>query len=448
MMDPNTIPPSVEVIGGYNFYRRADITSVQLPSGVKELGSSCFYGCTNLKEVTFNYALETIGSNCFTMCNSLTSLDFSYQLKEIKSDAFVSCANLTSVDFISVEKLGLGCFQDCPKLVNLNLPSNLKHIGGSAFLWCKSLKTLIIPSNVEIIEDRAFEHLESIEALIFTPLKEPTYQDWAGNSIDFSACVDDNAASKLWVPSRKTYEHGQEMISFQDKNLIYSGVSPEFEWTNNTPWPVSINTSNLPYSAGEHTVTVKATFSGALNAQFDIPLIYSIAKAPSSLNILNFSELSELKLEDEMFIEWESDAPHSKLIQEYDSDAPVDFSEITTFENGVEVTKYRIIAVNEGEGFLKLRATGSPNHQDAICDIPIKVKGNDKSGLEALSAGGIKVSTEPFIATVNGGSEDTIIRLFDVKGKMIYSGNGPNIQVAQSGIYILVVNNKIFKLKL
>lgn len=1028
-LDPNTIPPSVEVIGGNNFYGRTDITSVTLPSGVKELGNSCFNRCTNLKTVTFNYNLEKIGYNCFNWCTSLTEINFSYGLKEIGNDAFLECQSLTTIDIKSVEKLGYGCFQACQKLQTVTLPSNLKEIGGSAFLWCKSIKTLIIPANVTSIGDRAFEHVDGIDALIFTPFNEPAYVDWKGEAVDFSVCVDDYAASKMWVPTRKTYEHGQEMITFEEKELIYTGVSPEFEWVNNTPWPVSINTANLPYAAGGHTASLTANFSGVLEAKFEIPLSYTIAKAPlvlkindfsreygtfnnnyscsyegfvngetasslrlspsyqcdvvydsnvgtypinatlsaanyivevipgvctitkapltvkaanrwraygetnpefyctyqglkswdtvveftkpiefeceateysavgdylitpkggettnyeftnystgwltinkaevtvfpnnveryygdsdplftvhyeglklgetdidllepfkfsttafansspgtysisvtggsatnyifsyktgtlmihraeisikvndatrqygdldpiwtftyeglkndetepeidyesprvssnaqsnsnigeyeltvsggsfknytvteylpgkltitkapvimkvkdatrlygernpnfaidyiglkscdmtvsgplvdfispysiscdansksscgeysivvtggeavnyeitdrisgklvitqqtlevwpvdaervygienpdfqlrfegfingdtpesitelpsvvtdaniyslpgkyeltltggqshnyafkfwkgeliikkntvqfasfnnscvydgeahipeficdgsmtenqfksyliitkktyepelnswgywpvseirgageyklqlhcdeptvygvdyaefkvteapSTLNILNISELSQLNLGDELFIEWESDAPHDRLILAYGSDAPVDFSQVTTFENGIEVTKFRIIAVNEGEGILKLRATGSPNHTDALCEIPIKV--TDNAGIEDVLADGVYVTLEPYIATVHGINEDTIIRLFDMSGKMLYFGNGPSVEVSHSGIYILVVNNKTYKIKL
>lgn len=70
------------------------------------------------------------------------------------------------------------------------------------------------------------------------------------------------------------------------------------------------------------------------------------------------------------------------------------------------------------------------------------------TGIEDITIDGIFITTEPFIATVHGANENTIIRLFDMNGKTLYIGNTPRVEVAQSGVYVLVVNNKIYKIKL
>ena len=80
----------------------------------------------------------------------------------------------------------------------------------------------------------------------------------------------------------------------------------------------------------------------------------------------------------------------------------------------------------------------------AECSVEV----TDGAGIADVTDDGISITTGPFIATVHGINEDTIIRLFDMGGKMLYFGNGPRIEVAQSGIYILVVNNNTFKIKL
>lgn len=288
-VDPNKLPSSVEHLGGYNFTRRSDIKTLTLPSSLKSIGSSCFAYCGNLQEVNLNWALESIGSSCFFLCQKLTTVNFNYSLKEIGSDAFVGCTSLTSADIKSAEIIGAGSFQDCPKMTSLTLPSNLQRINSSAFLYCTSLPRIVIPKNVKYIGKRAFEHVDKLEALIFTPLQEPSYVDWDDTPVDFSSCLDDHAASVMWVPSRKSYEHGTEMISFEDKEMTYSGVSPEVSWTNNTPWAVSMVTSNLPANAGQHAETVTAKFQSLNNLSLEIPVYYTINKAPLKLFVNDFT---------------------------------------------------------------------------------------------------------------------------------------------------------------
>lgn len=285
-INPNTLPPSVEELGANNFYGRSDITEVIFPSQLRVLGSSCFQRCSNLVSVKGSYNLKEIGGSAFSFCQKLKTVELSYNLEEIGSDAFLSCNALESINMPSVKVINSGAFQDCPKLTSIYLPSNLVSIGESAFLYCTGLKSVIIPENVTSIGRRAFEHCDKFEYVIFKPASEPVYVNWQGETADFAACFDANIETKMYVPSRKTYEHGIEMISFEEKELVYTGLSPEIPWVNNTPWPVSMNTANLPVSAGEHSITLTATFQEP-NIKLTIPYTFSIAKAPLKVTVNN-----------------------------------------------------------------------------------------------------------------------------------------------------------------
>lgn len=285
-IDPNTIPPCIEEIGARNFADRNDITSVTLPSQLRILGSSCFQSCANLQSVKGNFHLKKIGDGAFFMCQKLKTVELSYSVEDIGNDAFVSCSALESLIMPSAKTLGTGAFQDCPKLTSISLPSNLVSIGESAFLYCTGLKSIVIPENVISIGKRAFEHCDKAEYILFKPATEPAYVNWKGEAANFTDCFNADIESKMYVPSRKTYEHGIEMISFEDKPLTYTGLSPEISWKNNTPWPITVDTSNLPKTAGEHNVTLTAAFQNP-SISLNIPYTFNIVKAPLKVTVNN-----------------------------------------------------------------------------------------------------------------------------------------------------------------
>lgn len=110
---------------------------------------------------------------------------------------------------------------------------------------------------------------------------------------------------------------------------------------------------------------------------------------------------------------------------------------VATVQNGL------VLAHKLGTATIRVEATDGSG-VFAECTVEV----TDGAGIEDVTADGIYITTEPFIATVHGANENTMIRLFDMSGKMLYKGTEPRVEVGQSGFYILVVNNKTFNIKL
>lgn len=254
--DPDKLPKSVEHIGASNFSNRQDLTSVHLPSGLKSIGNGCFTLCRKLTSVTFPYSLETIGLDCFLSCD------------------------LREAEIRSCREIGAGAFQDNPKLTKLSLPANLTSIGAQAFNSCTALSEVVIPASLTRIEDRVFRNCENLEYVFFTSEHQPLLRNWNDTEISIDEVFDNMAGmAEIFVPSRKTYTFGTELISFADAGYVYSGQSPELNWANNTPCAVSLITSGLPADAGEHSLTLQARFAEPLSRTINIPVTYTIGKA-------------------------------------------------------------------------------------------------------------------------------------------------------------------------
>lgn len=182
------IPEGVKVIGSYAFANLTALEEVVLPSTLNQIQSNAFSGCTKLKKINLenvqfinmnafrNCPIEVvsldsvvaIGNNAFsfdrsvkdadgnTVTSVLQALVLPTTAQSIGAAAFFNNVALTSVYFRAYSvKLGEEVFAYCEKLVKVtNL--NTSVIPASAFAGCKSLTTLNLGADVQLIGRYAF----------------------------------------------------------------------------------------------------------------------------------------------------------------------------------------------------------------------------------------------------------------------------------------------------
>ncbi len=201
-----TLPESLEILGGSNFYNCTKLKRVVFNSDITSIGNSCFYGCSGFQgtlsipesvteigasayancagviDVAFPVGLRTVGNNAFMGCTGLTGVELPDSVESMGNDVFKGCSNLTTVNYpISwskasswggilsgtrveeieipegVTKLPEYAFKDCPTIKRVVLPSTLTEISGSAFYGCTGITGRVtIPQNVTNIEGSAF----------------------------------------------------------------------------------------------------------------------------------------------------------------------------------------------------------------------------------------------------------------------------------------------------
>ena len=112
--------------------------------------------------------------------NTIIKNGIERKVVEIDEQAFLGLENLKSVTIPSnVKIIDSKAFKQCKQLTNVNLSAGLVTIGGSAFTECDSLKSVVLPSTVKTIHMYAFadninmttiilnEGLESINKFAF-----------------------------------------------------------------------------------------------------------------------------------------------------------------------------------------------------------------------------------------------------------------------------------------
>ena len=190
-----TIPSGVVEIGEKAFEENKKITEVVIPDSVTKIGSNAFEKCIKLKVVTFSKNLQEIGYKAFNGCKALKEIDLPDTLKELGSGCFVNCDKLTKisceskaleVDSNPFESYGektpagiadkdgfiilagiLYCYVGEKK--KINVPDGVTHIVGNLFrpyLREKSLiEEVILPSSVKYIGDNAFRDCEKLKSV-------------------------------------------------------------------------------------------------------------------------------------------------------------------------------------------------------------------------------------------------------------------------------------------
>lgn len=231
-----------------------------------------------------NYSVVRIGAYAFggggyhdDGCD-VTEVVLPETIEEIRSDAFFNCYKLLKINM--PENLNIiGSYAFCNTgLATLVIPDCCTAIGNSAFEGCENLRMVVLGKGLKIIKDEAFGSCPKLLEVFFLASKKPVcgIQDFSGNG-----------NLRLYVPSRKTYSFGQEMVSFESSSFEYTGLQPRVVWQSNLgKYKVSmpIEHDRLQKDVGTYSSTFTATCT-EMNFQFDVPYSYEITKAPLTVSI-------------------------------------------------------------------------------------------------------------------------------------------------------------------
>lgn len=210
-LSPPLLPDSLEYLGGYAFTNCKPIRNLYLPSKVKSLEdafnmdsletitvdirnpyidsrnncnavietqtSTLLYGCKNsfipngirqivdlsdlaIDSIVIPSSVEVISSSAFRGCDKLTYIEFQEpdSTLMIYPYAFRNCTSLKelvlpdNIEFINDN----GQFENCTNLRTVTLPSTLRIIPKDLFYGCTSLTTVNLPDGLTRIDENAF----------------------------------------------------------------------------------------------------------------------------------------------------------------------------------------------------------------------------------------------------------------------------------------------------
>ena len=201
------LPPVLTSISNYAF-DGAGITSLSLPASLTTLGDYVFQKCTSLESIDMSETKVTaIPLNAFSDCTALTTVSFPSALVTLNGSAFSNtgittievpatvktignyvfdgCKSLTSVDLskTAITNIAYWAFRNCSKLTSVLLPKNITIIGNYAFQGT-ALPSFTMPETVTTLGSYAFYNCTALKTVDFPNSKLKTIQDET-----FSGCT-------------------------------------------------------------------------------------------------------------------------------------------------------------------------------------------------------------------------------------------------------------------
>lgn len=168
-----TIPEGITGIGINAFAGCLNLTSVSLPSSVQTIGFGAFSNC---RKAVFNNGnlklnLSSLGDQAFLNCYKLTSIDlsdstFTEFIGTSYTGTFRGCSELRTVILPStLNIIGEETFDSCTKLEGVIFPPNLVTVGASAYKDCRALPHFSLPGSLEYVRASAFKGCSGLVAV-------------------------------------------------------------------------------------------------------------------------------------------------------------------------------------------------------------------------------------------------------------------------------------------
>ena len=129
-----------------------DLTSVQLPSRLRFI-MRAFKGCVNLKSIEIPSSVKDIRYMAFMDCTGLTHIEMP-EVTNIQREAFSGCENLRTIKMPKVHTVDKSAFKECVNLESIEMPI-VKNIYSGAFSGCAKLGYVDMPY-IKVIEATAF----------------------------------------------------------------------------------------------------------------------------------------------------------------------------------------------------------------------------------------------------------------------------------------------------
>lgn len=193
-------PAGLEIIGNYAFERAGITGNLVLPESLTKIGSSAFRSCYNLsgslvipskiKEIP-NYAfsstgfsnlilpdgLESIGEVAFGSSHIRGELRIPKGVKTIGSSAFQGTLISSVSSFPEDITITGGIFNDCKRLTGvIALPEHWVSVPAGMFQGCEVLEGVILPKNIEVIEQNAFNRCYLLNTIECKAKQPPVVQ--------------------------------------------------------------------------------------------------------------------------------------------------------------------------------------------------------------------------------------------------------------------------------
>lgn len=381
------IPESVTSIGDYAFCDCYDLASINIPKSVTSIGNYTFSSCA-ITSIDIPKSVTNIGEGAFSYCTNLTSINIPENVTNINNYTFQNCIRLTSIEIPqNVTNIGNKAFCECYDLVSINIPESVTNIGESAFFDCPKLTSIDIPKSVTNIGESCFYYCTGL-----TSINIPT----SVTNIGLRAFCWCSSLTSIQVENGNPNYCSENGVLFnKDKTVLIQYPVGKKETTYNIPE----NVTNI----GD------AAFEGCTESLTSINI-------PESMTLIgDYAFSSCVSLTQITVLATVPPAVASGAFDMVDSNIPV------------------YVPAGSLEAYKTANIWREFNLQ---ANIPGSIEDATDLGQSIIVCNG-----EIIINSTN----QTMVSLYDLGGRLVYHGCNNRIAVPQSGIYMVQIGQEAVK---
>lgn len=248
------MPDTVTTIEDNAFRAEKNVEQITWSKNLKTVGDSAFEGCS-LITLDMPTTVTKWGSRVFA-CSNLEKITISSTIKEIPDGMFESCIFLEgAVIPDNIEVIGNSAFSQCDRFKTVTIGKNVKTIKANAFRY-SGLKEVIIPANVEKVENGAFANQWPLEKAVIegkTVFENGVFNSTSSVTLDYRAGAQYNKTS---IKLRSVKKSKNKYLTTKTKWVKVKGVSG-YEVKVATDKKFKKNTKTVKVTETKTDVTVK-----------------------------------------------------------------------------------------------------------------------------------------------------------------------------------------------
>lgn len=115
-----------------------------------------------VKYVSLTDSLKVLWNGAFCDFNGLKSIDIPPSVTMIDDEVFIQCRSLEEVNLPNIDRIGAALFQHCVSLKEIVIPDTVEIIDEGAFYLCENLERVVLPKNLKRICGRAFGECKNL----------------------------------------------------------------------------------------------------------------------------------------------------------------------------------------------------------------------------------------------------------------------------------------------
>ena len=507
-----TIPNSVTSIGDSAFSCCIGLTSVTIGNSVTSIGDRAFGHCSGLTSVTIPNSVTSIGNYAFGHCSGLTSVTIGNSVTSIGENAFRYCDEIKDIYMqceVPIE-CKPGFSDNILKTTVLHIPMGTLTEYEKVDPWCNfwNIEELPEVKAEEIILSNDTLKLfvnetSKLEVEIFPSNTSVKHIEWysddpsvatvdqdgivkglsAGTTSIFASCGEAKASCIVNVVERVGFKDVYNSVTYNDMSLStsesYFNYIPEIvgPFSEDDFW-IELWFLDKDNRYNQHVATInEGEYAGNYaNTNLDRPMwagkyIFNLTSKGTNPNVVANPSRAYLTVNSASNnLEWNTDSPISVKVGEkvdlgityqadlwctFNTDYNEELIELSSYGETENNPHWFITGLKEGETTLyfgiecKKNDMGFYDFTDSKT-LSKRIVVEPTSGINGVAGEHSSLSvavTEGRIHILNKDSKD-VVRVFSTQGLLLIETIDSEIYNLATGLYVVTIGNKSFKVKI